>query len=192
MFEWAHLLYVWQALIMLDVLIVWLVWVRTLPRDGDSGHPPPPARQRRRLPHEWRRMVAPLIRRQGLSARALRARRAGVASAHVRCVVFRGTAHPVAGQRCWPSSSPERDSPTSSRRRAKRRDADVRDGAEAGAGDRGRRASASMSTCCYAFGLPLFAGADIGGARNRSASSGSWSDTRACCPQSSGAWWPIF
>ena len=31
-FEWAHL-YVWQALIMLDVLIVWLVWVRTLPDD---------------------------------------------------------------------------------------------------------------------------------------------------------------
>ncbi len=30
-FEWAHL-YVWQALIMLDVLIVWLVWVRTLPQ----------------------------------------------------------------------------------------------------------------------------------------------------------------
>ena len=30
-FDWAHL-YVWQALIMLDVLIVWLVWVRTLPR----------------------------------------------------------------------------------------------------------------------------------------------------------------
>ena len=29
-FEWAHL-YVWQALIMLDVLIVWLVWMRTLP-----------------------------------------------------------------------------------------------------------------------------------------------------------------
>jgi exosortase H (IPTLxxWG-CTERM-specific) len=29
-FEWAHL-YVWQALIMLDVLIVWLVWLRTLP-----------------------------------------------------------------------------------------------------------------------------------------------------------------
>jgi exosortase H (IPTLxxWG-CTERM-specific) len=25
-FEWAHL-YVWQALIMLDVLVVWLVWV---------------------------------------------------------------------------------------------------------------------------------------------------------------------
>jgi exosortase H (IPTLxxWG-CTERM-specific) len=35
-FEWAHL-YVWQALIMLDVLIVWLVWVRTLPRAPDSG-----------------------------------------------------------------------------------------------------------------------------------------------------------
>jgi exosortase H (IPTLxxWG-CTERM-specific) len=30
-FEWAHL-YVWQALIMLDVMIVWLLWVRTLPR----------------------------------------------------------------------------------------------------------------------------------------------------------------
>ena len=30
-FEWAHL-YVWQALIMLDVLIIWLLWVRTLPR----------------------------------------------------------------------------------------------------------------------------------------------------------------
>lgn len=29
-FEWAHL-YVWQALIMLDVLIVWLVWIRALP-----------------------------------------------------------------------------------------------------------------------------------------------------------------
>jgi exosortase H (IPTLxxWG-CTERM-specific) len=43
-FEWAHL-YVWQALIMLDVLIVWLVWVRTLPRTSDAGPPasPPPA-----------------------------------------------------------------------------------------------------------------------------------------------------
>jgi exosortase H (IPTLxxWG-CTERM-specific) len=42
-FEWAHL-YVWQALIMLDVLIVWLVWVRTLPpaedADGGGGGPP--------------------------------------------------------------------------------------------------------------------------------------------------------
>jgi len=35
-FEWAHL-YVWQALIMLDVLIVWLVWVRTLPRAPGAG-----------------------------------------------------------------------------------------------------------------------------------------------------------
>jgi exosortase H (IPTLxxWG-CTERM-specific) len=40
-FEWAHL-YVWQALIMLDVLIVWLVWVRTLPTARDSGRPPAP------------------------------------------------------------------------------------------------------------------------------------------------------
>ena len=42
-FEWAHL-YVWQALIMLDVLIVWLVWVRTLPPSRDNAGPgPPPA-----------------------------------------------------------------------------------------------------------------------------------------------------
>ena len=40
-FEWAHL-YVWQALIMLDVLVVWLVWVRTLPRTDDAAPPPPP------------------------------------------------------------------------------------------------------------------------------------------------------
>jgi exosortase H (IPTLxxWG-CTERM-specific) len=38
-FEWAHL-YVWQALIMLDVLIVWLVWVRMLPRRDDHGDGP--------------------------------------------------------------------------------------------------------------------------------------------------------
>ena len=30
-FEWAHL-YLWQALIMLDVLLVFLLWVRALPR----------------------------------------------------------------------------------------------------------------------------------------------------------------
>lgn len=42
-FEWAHL-YVWQALIMLDVLIVWLVWVRRAPAmPGDPPQVPPPA-----------------------------------------------------------------------------------------------------------------------------------------------------
>lgn len=43
-FEWAHQ-YVWQALIMLDVLIVWLIWVRRVPRADDDGLPPgtPPA-----------------------------------------------------------------------------------------------------------------------------------------------------
>ncbi len=45
-FEWAHL-YVWQALIMLDVLIVWLVWIRRVPRadeSADANTPPnPPA-----------------------------------------------------------------------------------------------------------------------------------------------------
>lgn len=37
-FEWFHL-YLWQALIILDALVVWLIWLRTLPasrvqRDG--------------------------------------------------------------------------------------------------------------------------------------------------------------
>ena len=36
-FEWAHL-YLWQALIMLDVLIVWLIWIRTLPFSPPSAH----------------------------------------------------------------------------------------------------------------------------------------------------------
>jgi exosortase H (IPTLxxWG-CTERM-specific) len=35
-FEWAHL-YVWQALIMLDVMVVWLLWVRALPRDAPAA-----------------------------------------------------------------------------------------------------------------------------------------------------------
>ncbi len=34
-FEWAHL-YVWQALIMLDVLVVWQLWIRALPRHPDA------------------------------------------------------------------------------------------------------------------------------------------------------------
>jgi exosortase H (IPTLxxWG-CTERM-specific) len=38
-FEWAHL-YVWQALIMLDVLIVWVIWVKMAP----SGIAPPTSR----------------------------------------------------------------------------------------------------------------------------------------------------
>jgi exosortase H (IPTLxxWG-CTERM-specific) len=38
-FEWAHL-YVWQALIMLDVLVVWLIWVRLLPHGAPKGGPP--------------------------------------------------------------------------------------------------------------------------------------------------------
>ncbi len=40
-FEWAHQ-YVWQALIMLDVLVVWLIWVRRVPRDDAGGVPPAP------------------------------------------------------------------------------------------------------------------------------------------------------
>ncbi len=41
-FEWAHL-YLWQALIILDALIVFIVWVRMLPEveddEGDSASP---------------------------------------------------------------------------------------------------------------------------------------------------------
>jgi exosortase H (IPTLxxWG-CTERM-specific) len=37
-FEWAHL-YVWQGLIMLDVLIVWLLWIRTLPAASPGAAP---------------------------------------------------------------------------------------------------------------------------------------------------------
>jgi len=35
-FEWFHL-YLWQALIILDALVVWLIWLRTLPRPGAAG-----------------------------------------------------------------------------------------------------------------------------------------------------------
>ena len=37
-FEWAHL-YVWQALIMLDVLIVWVIWVKMAQSDTAPGSP---------------------------------------------------------------------------------------------------------------------------------------------------------
>jgi exosortase H (IPTLxxWG-CTERM-specific) len=37
-FAFAHQ-YVWQALIMLDVLIIWLLWVRTLPRVAPEAAP---------------------------------------------------------------------------------------------------------------------------------------------------------
>lgn len=36
LFEFAHL-YLWQALIMLDVLVVWLLWVRYLAARGFAG-----------------------------------------------------------------------------------------------------------------------------------------------------------
>jgi exosortase H (IPTLxxWG-CTERM-specific) len=35
-FQFAHQ-YVWQALIMLDVLVIWMLWVRTLPRSDASA-----------------------------------------------------------------------------------------------------------------------------------------------------------
>jgi len=37
-FNWFHL-YLWQALIILDALVVWLIWLRTLP-PPDRGGPP--------------------------------------------------------------------------------------------------------------------------------------------------------
>lgn len=42
-FEWFHL-YIWQALIILDALVVWLIWLKYLPRqDAPRGPLPPPA-----------------------------------------------------------------------------------------------------------------------------------------------------
>ena len=42
-FEWAHL-YVWQGLIMLDALLVWMLWIRALPAvPVPAGPPPDPA-----------------------------------------------------------------------------------------------------------------------------------------------------
>ncbi|MGK7295685.1 MAG: exosortase H [Candidatus Wenzhouxiangella sp. M2_3B_020] len=38
-FEWFHL-YLWQALIILDALVVWLIWLRKLPPRRDGGPPP--------------------------------------------------------------------------------------------------------------------------------------------------------
>jgi exosortase H (IPTLxxWG-CTERM-specific) len=35
-FEWFHL-YLWQALIILDALVVWLIWLRTLPGSRAPG-----------------------------------------------------------------------------------------------------------------------------------------------------------
>jgi len=35
-FEFAHL-YLWQALIMLDVLVVWLLWIRAVARETPSS-----------------------------------------------------------------------------------------------------------------------------------------------------------
>jgi exosortase H (IPTLxxWG-CTERM-specific) len=42
LFHWMHL-YVWQALIMLDVVVVWLVWIRMLPREETPPDMQPPA-----------------------------------------------------------------------------------------------------------------------------------------------------
>ena len=36
-FEFAHL-YLWQGLIMLDVLVVWLIWVRAMPIESSARH----------------------------------------------------------------------------------------------------------------------------------------------------------
>ena len=36
-FEFAHL-YLWQALIMLDVLVVWLIWIRAMPMQSATPH----------------------------------------------------------------------------------------------------------------------------------------------------------
>jgi len=40
-FEWFHL-YLWQALIILDALVVWLIWLRTLPGSRPPADDPEP------------------------------------------------------------------------------------------------------------------------------------------------------
>ena len=40
-FEWFHL-YLWQALIILDALVVWLIWLRTLPHPSKDVPDPEP------------------------------------------------------------------------------------------------------------------------------------------------------
>src|SRR5210317_979405 len=40
-FEWFHL-YLWQALIILDALVVWLIWLRTLPGSRTRPDDPQP------------------------------------------------------------------------------------------------------------------------------------------------------
>ncbi len=40
-FEWAHL-YLWQSLIILDVLVVFLIWLRYLPRRASQAQPSDP------------------------------------------------------------------------------------------------------------------------------------------------------
>ncbi len=37
-FEWFHL-YIWQALIILDALVVWLIWLRRLPENNAAVEP---------------------------------------------------------------------------------------------------------------------------------------------------------
>lgn len=39
-FDWFHH-YLWQALIILDALVVWLIWLRYLPRPAQLAPPPP-------------------------------------------------------------------------------------------------------------------------------------------------------
>jgi exosortase H (IPTLxxWG-CTERM-specific) len=39
-FDWFHH-YLWQALIILDALVVWLIWLRYLPRSAPLGPPAP-------------------------------------------------------------------------------------------------------------------------------------------------------
>lgn len=41
-FRWFHL-YLWQALIILDALVVWLIWLRTLPESKNPSPGEPPA-----------------------------------------------------------------------------------------------------------------------------------------------------
>ena len=163
MFEWAHL-YVWQALIMLDVLIVWLVWVRTLPAPRDAG---------RRLRRRPRRRPPP---RDRFGARSLGRSPARRASSSPCCAGCRSTFA------VWYFAAPV----LLLARRASGRELVARRGfgdlvrAVEQAGVDARRSSTSLrpgqavaggvvsvdvNMLLYSFGLPLFARAHAGGAR---------------------------
>ena len=150
-FEWAHQ-YVWQALIMLDVLVVWLIWVRRVPRGATMRRRRP--RLRRSPPAD----AGPRASRERPSARSLRLRHARVAAGRVRGVVRARAGHPVAGASCSCAASSRGGFGDLVRSvEAHGGDAVVRDDVAARrSADAGGVLTVDVNMLLYAFGLPLF------------------------------------